>query len=348
MNTKAVYEGQRSASDQKRVFILSRSAFAGAQRNSVTAWSGDVNSDWETLRRQVPAGLNFALSGLPYWTTDIGGFTSGNPSDPAYRELFIRWFQFGAFCPIFRVHGTRTGDQNELWSYGADAQKVLTSFDRLRYELMPYIYSLAWKTTSEQYTPMRPLVMDFRTDVRAQNIGDQFLFGPAILVNPVTEPDATTRHLYLPKAQWYDFWSGKSVDGGKSIDAPVTIERIPLYVRAGSIVPLGPDVEYAAEKPADPVELRVYRGADGSFTLYEDENDTYNYEKGAYATIPIQWDEAGKTLLIGERKGTFPGMLASRTFRVVFVGESHGAGIGATPQPDRVVQYSGKPVKIGP
>ena len=228
MNTKAVYEGQRSVSDQKRVFILSRSAFAGSQRNAVTAWSGDVNSDWETLRRQVPAGLNFALSGLPYWTTDIGGFTSGNPNDPSYRELFIRWFQFGTFCPIFRVHGTRTGDQNELWSYGADAQKVLTSYDRLRYELMPYIYSLAWKTTSEHYTPMRPLVMDFRSDVRAQNIGDQFLYGPAILVNPVTEPGATARHLYLPKAQWYDFWTGKSVDGGKSIDAPVTIETIPL------------------------------------------------------------------------------------------------------------------------
>src|ERR1039457_6088301 len=348
MNTKAVYEGQRSASDQKRVFILSRSAFAGAQRNSVTAWSGDVNSDWETLRRQVPAGLNFALSGLPYWTTDIGGFTSGNPNDPAYRELFIRWFQFGAFCPIFRVHGTRTGDQNELWSYGADAQKVLTSYDRLRYELMPYIYSLAWKTTSEQYTPMRPLVMDFRTDVRAQNIGDQFLLGPAILVNPVTEPGATTRHLYLPKAQWYDFWSGKSVDGGKSIDAPVTIERIPLYVRAGSIVPLGPDVESAVEKPADPVELRVYRGADGTFTLYEDENDNYDYEKGAYATIPSHWDDATHSLTIGERKGQFPGMLQTRTFRVVFVSEDHGVGIGQTAQPDKVVQYSGKPITVAP
>lgn len=161
----------------------------------MTAWSGDVNSDWETLRRQVPAGLNFALSGLPYWTTDIGGFTSGDPGDPAYRELFIRWFQYGAFCPIFRVHGTRTGDQNKLWSYGPDAQKILTSFDRLRYELMPYIYSLAWKTTSEHYAPMRPLVMDFRTDVRARNIGDQFLYGPAFLVNPVTEPGTETASL---------------------------------------------------------------------------------------------------------------------------------------------------------
>src|SRR5579872_3793947 len=164
MTTKAVYDGQRSASSEKRVFILSRSAFAGSQRNAVVAWSGDINSDWETLRRQIPAGLNFALSGLPYWTTDIGGFTSGDPGDPAYRELFIRWFQFGAFCPIFRVHGTRKGDQNELWSYGAEAQKILTSFDTLRYELMPYIYSLAWRITNENYTAMRPLVMDFRDD----------------------------------------------------------------------------------------------------------------------------------------------------------------------------------------
>ena len=346
MTTGAVYEGQRGASERKRVFILSRSAFAGSQRNAVTAWSGDVNSDWETLRRQVPAGLNFALSGMPYWTTDIGGFTSGDPHDPAYRELFIRWFQFGTFCPIFRVHGTRAGDRNELWSYGAEAQKILTGFDRLRYELMPYIYSVAWKTTSEHYTPMRPLVMDFRTDVRAQNIGDQFLFGPAILVNPVTEPDAATRHLYLPKAQWYDFWSGKTVEGAKSIDAPVTIERIPLYVRAGSIIPIGPDVEYAAEKPADPVELRIYRGANGSFTLYEDENDTYDYEKGVYATIPIQWDDALKSLTIGERQGSFPGMLAHRTFHVIFVREGHGSGIGATAQADRVVPYDGSPVTV--
>jgi alpha-D-xyloside xylohydrolase len=348
MASKAAYEGQRGTSDQKRVFILSRSAFAGSQANGVTAWSGDVDSDFESLRRQVPAGLNFSLSGLPYWTTDIGGFVTGNPNDPAYRELFIRWFQYGTFCPIMRVHGTRTNDQNELWSYGPEAQKILTSFDRLRYELMPYIYSMAWKPTSEHYTPMRPLVMDFRTDVRAQNIGDQFLFGPAILVNPVTEPGATTRHLYLPKASWYDFWTGKSVEGGKAIDAPVTLDRIPLFVRAGSIVPMEPDVEYAAEKAADPVELRVYRGADGNFTLYEDENDTYNYERGAYATVPIQWDEAGKTLTIGERKGSFPGMLENRTFRIIFVGEGHGTGIGTTVNADRAVQYSGKPVVVRP
>jgi len=346
MTTTAVYEGQRKASDQKRVFILSRSAFAGIQRNSVTAWSGDILSDFETYKRQFPAGLNFSLSGIPYWTTDIGGFFIGNPNDPAYRELFIRWFQYGAFCPIFRVHGTRTTNQNELWSYGPEAQSILTKFDRLRYELLPYIYSVAWMTTHDSYTPMRPLAMDFRTDVRAQNIGDQFLFGPAILVNPVTEPGAATRRLYLPKARWYDFWSGHAIEGGKSIDAAATLDRLPLYVRAGSIVPMGPDLEYAAERPADPIELRVYPGANGSFTLYEDENDGYDYEKGVYATIPMHWDDAGGTLTIGERQGRFRGMLETRTFRVVFAGEGHGTGIGQTAQADKIVAYTGTAVTV--
>jgi alpha-D-xyloside xylohydrolase len=348
MTTGAVYDGQRSASDKKRVFILSRSAFAGDQRYGVTAWSGDINSDFFSFRRQIPAGLNFALSGIPYWTTDIGGFVSADPGDPAYRELFIRWFQYGTFNPILRVHGTRKTDQNELWSYGPDAQKILVSFDRLRYRMLPYIYSLAWKTTSESYTPMRPLVMDFRSDVRAQNIGDEFMYGPAFLVSPVTEPDATTRHLYLPQAKWYDFWTGSTIGGGKTIDASAPLDRLPLYIRAGSILPLGPDEEWSTEKPADPIELRIYRGADADFTLYEDENDTYNYENGAYATIPLHWDEAKQTLTIGDRKGQFPGMKESRTFQVVFAGEHHGAGINPEGRPDKTVTYSGKPVVVVP
>lgn len=346
MTTTAVYQGQREASDQKRVFILSRSAYAGEQRNAAAVWSGDVDPNWETFRRQIPAGLNYSVSGLPYWTTDIGGFVSANPDDPAYRELYIRWFQFGTFCPIFRAHGTRTTNQNEIWSYGPDAQKILTAYDRLRYRLMPYIYSLAWRTTSEGYTIMRPLVMDFREDVRAQNIGDQFLFGPAILVNPVTEPGAATRHLYLPNTKWYDFWTGAATQGGHAIDAPSPIEHTPLYIRAGSILPLGPDIEYAAEKSADPIELRIYRGANGSFTLYEDENDTYNYEKGADATIPLSWDDASNTLTIGDRTGTFPGMLDARTFRVVFVTENHGIGGTLTETADKTVPYSGKKIIV--
>ncbi|MGB2670785.1 MAG: TIM-barrel domain-containing protein, partial [Candidatus Acidiferrum sp.] len=346
--TSAVYDGQRQASDKKRVFILSRSAYAGEQRNAAAVWSGDVDPNWETFRRQIPAGLNYSLSGLPYWTTDIGGFVSANPDDPAYRELYVRWFEFGAFCPIFRAHGTRTTNQNEVWSYGPDAQKILVAYDKLRYRLMPYIYSLAWKTSSEGYTIMRPLVMDFRDDVHAQNVGDQFLFGPAILVNPVTEPGATTRRLYLPNAKWYDFWTGAPIQGGRTLDAPTTIDRMPLYVRAGSILPLGPDVEYAAQKSADPIELRVYRGANGAFTLYEDENDTYDYEKGVYATIPFSWDDSANTLTIGDRSGSFPGMLEKRTFRIIFVTENHGVGGGLTENADKTVQYTGKKVSVTP
>jgi alpha-D-xyloside xylohydrolase len=346
LTTGAVYDGQRAESDQKRVFILARSAFAGAQRNAVTAWSGDVLSDFESFKRQIPAGLNYAMSGMPYWTTDIGGFVSGNPDDPAYRELFIRWFQFGTFSPIFRVHGTRSTDQNELWSYGPEAQKILTDFDRLRYRMMPYIYSVAWKVTNENYTPMRPLVMDFRMDKRAQNIGDQFMFGPAMLVNPVTEQGATTRHLYLPETNWFDFWTGESVKGGRMIDAQAPISRLPLYVRAGSIVPLGPDVEYAAQKAADPIELRIYGGTNGDFTLYEDENDNYNYEKGQYSTIPLHWDERTSTLTIGARKGRFPGMLDRRKFNVVLVGSGKRSGPELTAPPDKVIEYSGAEISL--
>ena len=351
LTTGAVYEGQRAASDKKRVYILSRSAFAGSQRNGVTAWSGDIGSDWVNYRRQIPAGLNFAVSGVPYWTTDIGGFMSvpiASPDDPGFRELFVRWFQFGTFNPILRVHGTRVPDTNELWSYGPAAQKILVSFDRLRYRLLPYIYSLAWKTTSDSYTPMRPLVMDFRSDVRAQNTWDEFMYGPAFLVNPVTEAGANTRRVYLPKVKWYDFWRGTTVEGGQEITADAPLDHLPLYIRAGSILPMGPDVEWSTQKPADPIELRVYRGADGSFTLYEDENDTYNYEKGSYATIPFTWNDSSMTLTIGERKGQFPGMQTSRAFRIVFVSENHGVGIGPTDTPDKVVVYGGTPVSVTP
>jgi alpha-D-xyloside xylohydrolase len=348
LTTTGVYEGQRAASDQKRVFILTRSGYAGIQRNAAALWSGDVDPNWETFRRQIPAGLNLSVAGIPYWTTDIGGFVSANPDDPSYRELYIRWFQFGAFCPIFRAHGTRTTNQNEIWSYGPEAQKILTDYDKLRYRLMPYIYSLAWKTTNEGYTILRPLVMDFRSDTRAQNVADQFLFGPAILVNPVTEPGAESRHLYLPDATWYDFWTGSSTKGPRAIEAPAPIDRLPLFVRAGSILPLGPDIEYAAEKPADPIELRVYRGADGAFALYEDENDHYNYEKGAHATIPLQWDDAAQRLTIGDRAGSFPGMLESRTFRIVFVSPDHGTGGALTQNADKTVTYTGKSIVVAP
>jgi alpha-D-xyloside xylohydrolase len=246
------------------------------------------------------------------------------------------------------VHGTRSTNQNELWSYGLDAQKILVNFDALRYRLLPYIYSLAWMTTSGSYTPMRALVMDFRGDARVADVADQFMFGPAIMVNPVTDPDVSARRVYLPEAKWYDFWSGASAGGPRTIDAAAPLDRLPLYVRAGSILPLGPEMEWSTQKPEDPIELRVYRGADGDFTLYEDENDNYDYEKGVYATIPLHWDDAKQVLTIGDRKGQFPGMLASRTFRVVFVGENHGVGVGASDRADRVVQYAGKEMRVSP
>jgi alpha-D-xyloside xylohydrolase len=344
-HTGGVSDGQRAASDQKRVFILSRSAYAGAQRYGVTAWSGDVLSDWITFQRQIPAGLNYAISGMPYWTTDIGGFISGgNLNDPKFRELFVRWFQFGAFSPIFRVHGTRYPSENELWSYGADAEKILVDYDALRYRLMPYIYSEAWQVTSNHGTLMRPLVMDWREDVEAQNTGDEYLFGPAILVTPVTTEGATSRTVYLPKATWYDFWTGEKTEGGKRIQADAPLSKLPLYVRAGSIVPMGPTMEWTTEKAEDPIELRIYPGADGDFVLYEDENDGYAYEKGAHATIALHWDDAAKTLTLGAREGSFPGMLKGRTFKVIVVKSGHGVGIGETQDADKAVDYGGAKV----
>ena len=343
MTTSAVYQGQRAASDQKRVFILSRSAFAGAQRNAAAVWSGDVDPNWETFNRQIKAGLNYSLSGNPYWTTDIGGFVVANPDDPAYRELYARWFEFATFSPIFRAHGTRTTNQNEIWSYGPEMQTLLTRYDRLRYRLMPYIYSVAWKTTHENYTPMRALVMDFRDDPRVWNIGDQFLFGPSLLVNPVTEPGAISRHLYLPKSKWYNFWTGETLEGGRAIDTAAPISEIPLFVRAGTILPLGPPIEYA-QQANDPIELRIYAGANGDFTLYEDEGDTYNYEKGAYATINLHWDDAAHTLSVGERQGRFPGMSAAHTFRIVVVGKDRGVGVESFATPEKILEYSGAAV----
>jgi alpha-D-xyloside xylohydrolase len=344
-----VSQGQQAASDKKRVFILSRSAYAGVQRYGVTAWSGDVLSDWVTFARQIPAGLNYSISGMPYWTTDIGGFISGgNLNDPKFRELFVRWFQFGTFSPIFRVHGTRYPDENELWSYGADAQKILVDYDNLRYRLLPYIYSQAWQVTNNHGTLMRPLVMDWRNDVEAQNTGDEYLFGPAILVSPVTTQGATSRKVYLPKATWYDFWTGAKVDGEKRIEADAPLAKLPLYVRAGSVVPMGPTMEWSTEKPADPIEIRVYPGADGDFAFYEDENDNYDYAKGQHATIKLHWDDAAKTLAFGAREGSFPGMAEEHTFNVVVVGEGRGIGIGDSIAQARGVIYKGARVVLKP
>jgi alpha-D-xyloside xylohydrolase len=337
-----VSEGQRAASDQKRVFILSRSAYAGSQRYGVTAWSGDVLSDFVTFQRQISAGLNYSISGMPYWTTDIGGFISGGDlTDPKFRELFVRWFQFGAFSPIFRIHGTRLPDENELWSYGADAQRILVDYDTLRYRLLPYLYSQAWQVTSNHGTLMRPLVMDWRNDPQAQNTGDEYLFGPAILVSPVYTQGATSRAVYLPESTWYDFWTGRKIPGAQHIQADAPLSKLPLFVRAGSIIPMGPAMEWSTQKPADPIELRIYPGANGDFLLYEDENDNYQYEKGEHSTIALHWNDAEKSLALDAREGSFPGMVTERTFRIVVVGENHGVGTGESSAADSIVSYKG-------
>ena len=344
MQTTGIYEGERAETSKKRVFILTRSAYAGQQRNAAVTWSGDINGTWGVFARQIPAGLNFSLSGIPYWNTDTGGFFGGDPADPQYAELFTRWFQFSAFCPMFRVHGT--GKPKEMWRFDTNTEKILIRYDELRYHLLPYIYSVSWMVTHENYSMMRGLVMDFRHDTNVYDIPDQYLFGPALMVNPVTKAGATSRNVYLPAGtSWTDFWTGESYPGGQTIKAATPIETLPLFVRAGSIVPYGPPVQSAMEK-SDPMELRVYRGADGAFTLYEDEGDNYNYEKGDCATIPILWNEATRTLTIGPRHGSFRGMLKQRTFHVVWVAPGHGTSIPSTEFPDVVVPYTGSALKV--
>jgi len=514
MTTEAVYRGQRQSDPGKRVFILTRSAFAGQQRNAAATWSGDVQASWDVFAKQVAAGINFGLSGLPYWTTDIGGFFVNEyprgGQDPAYQELFTRWYQWGAFCPIFRVHGTTV--PREMWRFGEPGDWAYDSqlrFDRLRHRLLPYIYSLAGHVTHGGGTIMRGLPFDFRGDPRVRDIADEYLFGRAFLVSPVLQPlrygalhssevghaipasaleapdgsagvlqgdyfsdttltrgvvsrkDASIdfdwalgaplpgvpadqfgvrwtgrlrapetgeyelatvaddgvrlwldgklliddwnahapefhagritlqagrqydlrleyydailgasvklrwvrpsdrrnaetapakpmlRRVYLPAgAEWYDFWTGERLGGGRTIEAPAPLAIMPLHVRAGSIVPFGPDLQYAGEKPADPIELRVYTGADGQFELYEDEGDGYAYEHGAFATIPLEWSEAQRTLTIGARRGAFPGMLERRSFHVVFVREGHGVGLEPETHPDVTVVYDGRPLTV--
>jgi alpha-D-xyloside xylohydrolase len=504
LDTEAVYKNQRKETDQKRVYILTRSTFAGQQRAAATTWSGDIGSSWEVYKKQIAAGINHSMSGIPYWTFDIGGYSLGcqggvfmnGGKDPAYQEFYTRMFQFGAFTPIFRSHGSET--PREIWEFG-DYAPVLKKFDNLRYRLLPYIYSLGWQVTHNGYSIMRGLPMDFTADHKTYSIDDEYMFGPAILVSPVTEymdhrppenstlvtpdrfktedgkpgldakyycddefknlchedrepdvnldwytgwpsfissprfsmrwegkltppetgsyrfnlksfgpkrvfldgkelahnydsmesytkpvelkggnvydfkfetansslgafraqvywktpaiqekeavvePREKTRTVYLPAGtSWIDFWSGEKLDGGRSVDADAPIDKMPLMIRAGSIVPMGPLVQYATEKPVDPIELRIYPGADGNFSLYEDENDNYDYEKGVYSTIAFHWDDAKRLLTIDARNGEFPGMLKTRLFDVVIVEKSHGTGVDVTNNPDKVILYKGE------
>ena len=339
--TSAVYRGQRASDENRRVVILSRSAYTGQQRNASISWSGDISANWETLRRQIPAGLSFSMSGFPYWTTDIGGFF--RPEDQytsdAYHELLIRWFEFGAFSPIFRIHGFRS--RTEMWNYGPEVEKDLTLYDQLRYRLLPYIYSSAWEVTSHGESMMKALPLLYPEDISLRNISDQFLFGGSLLVNPVTEPGATTRTVVLPRGDdWIDFWTAQSHHGGQTVVAEAPLDRIPILVKAGSIVPLGPVVQSAAAQE-DPLEIRIYGGKDAAFDLYEDSGDGYAYEQGARSVIHLAWNDRRNRLEIAERLGSFQGMPAKHTFQIVLVREGHGVGLASDLGSARTVTYDG-------
>lgn len=361
-HSEGLYKGWRKDIPGKRAFFLIRQSFAGEQRNAATLWSSDITTTFASLRNQVPQGINACVSGIPYWTSDIGGYLSrvspdGIPdwSKPAYRELFTRWFQFGTFCPIMRIHGK---GERALFSSNWDdnTKAILLKYDKLRYRMLPYTYSLAGAVTLHNYTIMRSLNFDFRNDAGVYNIPDEYMFGPAFLVSPVTEqlytgPKAaegkTTRNVYLPvSAQWYDFYTGQLYKGGQTIASAAPIDIIPLYVRAGSIIPMGPVVEYATQKVNKIIELRIYPGANGQFTLYEDQNDGYNYEKGRYTTLTFSWNDKQHQLNISDVKGSFPGMLKQRTINVVIVKGNHGSNVEEADKIDKSISYTGKALSV--
>ncbi|HTN22256.1 MAG TPA: TIM-barrel domain-containing protein [Pelobium sp.] len=367
MTVGGVYDHQREVDSSKRVFILTRSAFAGQQRYGANTWSGDVTASWDVLRNQISAGLNFSLTGIPYWNSDIGGFFLNNfrrkLDDPEYRELYVRWLQFGAFCPMMRSHGADA--PREIYQFGKKGDKAYDAIEKyinLRYSLLPYIYSTSWDVTANQSSMMRALVMDFPNDKKALDINDEYMFGKALLVSPVTEAMYTqsksvgnrtektedfsvlkSKETYLPAGTpWYDFWTGEKFIGGSKVIKETPLDILPLYVKAGSIIPFGPEVQYATEKKWDNLEIRIYPGANGKFVLYEDENDNYNYEKGAYSTITFTWDDKNKKLSISDRKGNFSGMLNNRKFNILMVAESKEGVASAK----KKINYTGKKTSI--
>jgi alpha-D-xyloside xylohydrolase len=371
MTVGGVYQHQRSLTSDKRVFILTRSAFAGQQRYGANTWSGDVIASWSTLRNQISAGLNFSLCGIPYWNSDIGGFFLWNYKhkldDPEYRELYTRWLQFGTFCPMMRSHGADA--PREIYQFGKKGDKVYDAIERfinIRYRLLPYVYSTSWDVTANQSSMMRALMMDFSNDKNALDINDEFMFGKSILVSPVTSAmyskaaihgvdtvqvedfsAVRSKETYLPGgADWFDFWTGEKLAGGNKVSRETPLDIIPLYVKAGAILPLAPGVQYAEQKKWDNLELRIYPGANGKFVLYEDENDNYNYEKGIYAIIVFEWDDKNKTLTIHDVKGSFPGMLVTRKFNVTVVGAGKGFGEYQVQHPDKEITYSGKKLSV--
>jgi alpha-D-xyloside xylohydrolase len=354
-NAKGIYEGQRETNPNNRVFILTRSAFAGSQSYGAATWSGDISARWHDMKNQISAGVNFSMSGIPYWTMDIGGFAvekryeKPNAADlEEWREQMTRWYQFGAFVPLFRAHGQLP--VREVFNVAPETHPAYQSilyYDKLRYRLLPYVYSLAGNAYLNNGTIMRGLVMDFPNDSLATNLNDEYLFGPSLLINPVCNYKERTREVYLPQnAGWYDLYKGEYFEGGKKINADAPYEKMPVFVKAGSIIPFGHELQYTSEKPADVITLYVYTGADGSFNLYEDEGTNYNYEKGAYAQIPINYSDAAKTLTIGDRTGSFNGMLQKRKFNIVLITKENKTGIDTQRNTDLTVDYSGRLVTI--
>ncbi len=371
MTVGGVYDHQREETSDKRVFILTRSAFAGQQRYGAQTWSGDIVASWGALHAQIAAGVNFSLTGIPYWNSDIGGFFlwdyPGRLNDPEYRELYVRWLQFGALTPMMRSHGTDA--PREIYQFGEKGipeYDAIEKFINLRYRLLPYMYSTSWQVTSNHSTMMRGLMMDFAHDKNVHDRNDEYMFGKSILVAPVTTPmyfrkeargtdsvyvqDFSTiksEEVYLPAgADWYDFWTGEKYSGGTTIEKETPLDIMPLYLKAGSILPIGPDVQYAEEKKWDDLEIRVYTGENGEFVLYEDEFDNYNYEKGVFSTITFSWNDAEQKLTIGDREGSFPGMLQERSFNIVIVDSENGTGMNYTSAYDHEVIYTGDEIEI--
>ena len=351
MHNSGIATNQRLTTDQKRVVILTRSGFIGQQRYGSNTWSGDVQSTWEMLEKQIPAALNYTLMGIPNWNSDIGGFFAGKwkkgggNKNPEFQELYVRWMQFGAFCPMMRSHGTDL--PREIWNFGDrgswcfDAQEKAIN---LRYKLLPYIYSTSWDVSHNNGTFMRPLIMDFAADIKTHEIGNEYMFGHSFLVAPVTQYKARTWDVYLPNgSNWYNFWSNEFHKGGQTVKTDAAIDKVPLYVKAGSIVPFGPQVQYSSEKKWDNLEICIYPGTDGEFLLYEDENDNYNYEKGAYSTIKFKWNDKAKTLTLENREGSFPEMLQSRKFSVFIINKNQTS----TDVPiTKKVSYNGKKIVV--
>ncbi len=358
MNAQAIYEGQRSVDPDTRVFLLTRNGFAGLQRYSTASWSGDIGTRWEDMKTQITAGLNYSLSGIPFWGQDIGGFSVENRYSSAqrifdrtgqenedlreWRELQARWHQWGVFCPLYRSHGQFP--YREPWNIAPDghpAYESIVAQDRLRYRLMPYIYTLDSRVWFDDYTIMRGLVMDFTDDPVARNTDDEFMFGDAFLVCPVCEYEARSREVYLPAGGWYDFSTGAYIQGGARITASAPYDHIPVFVRAGSIVPMGPEIEYTAQQQDGSLDIFIYGGKDGTFTLYEDDGLTYAYEKGAYATVPMTWDDASRTFTLGARQGSYDGMFKERTVRVTLTTPD-----GTDKDYNAVIQYDGQEVSV--